>query len=308
MIFLLVHLLAATPTPTPGFVEVPAAEGAPATADAPEIDGRKLLLKCEKRFLKIESMKGTIRDQIIHHDGSDDASTPPQPITSDFVYVRGALDKGVEPRIRFENVRPLPHSVIWNGDKLWIWSPQENAVVEEPAKDVPMTVRAAFGVQPGFGIDHLAPIPIDAYRADVKRVVAKGKDVKSPSTGHLVVTLTPIDNQVPRATMQLVVDPEKLYVTRILTLVGQPGGGAIALSDVELTQPVEVAPGTWFPTRVHSLATIGDGTQIEQVRTYERLKFNLKVEDTKFSFQIPEGATKIPLAMAAGLSPGPEKK
>ncbi len=315
-ILLALQLLGATPAPTAtavpeGFLQVPADPGAPAVADAPEIDGRKLLLTCEKKFLKLETIKGTIRDQVLQHDGEDDGKTIPQAISSDFVYHRGAIAKDAQPRIRFENVRPLPHSVIWNGDKFWIWSPQENAVVEEAATAVPMAIRAAFGVQPGFGIDPLAPIPIDEYRADVHRIVgsAKGKgDVKSTATGHLVVTLTPIDNKAPRATMQLVVDPEKHYVTRILTLVGQPNGGALSLSDVQYSNPIEAAPGVWFPTRVHSLATVGDGGQLEQVRTYERLKFNVKIEDAKFSFQIPDGATKIPLQMAAGLSTGPENK
>lgn len=263
----------------------PAASPAATPAAGPEdaaLDGRRLLLDCEKQFLRLTSMKGTIRDRAVHHEiaaRGKPSEHPVQETESDFVYKR--FD-----RIRFENLLPVPHSVIWNGEKLWIWSPQENAVVEERAEDVPLTARAGLSVQPGFGIDLLAPIPLDAYAVEVKRIVG------TTGVSQTVVTLTPMDKDVPRATMRLVVDPEKRVVTRIAASVGED----IQVSDVQLSEFVEAVPGIWFATRVHSRTLLGDGTQLEQLRSFERMKFNVPVEDSKFEFRAPEGAKVVPLS------------
>lgn len=255
--------------------------GAPVAAPA-ELDGRKLLLKCEKQFLKLTSLKGTIKDRGIHHEagGAPDQDEVVE-TESDFLYKR--YDD-----VRFENVVPVPHSVIWNGTTLWVWSPQENAAVQEKADDVPMGTRAALSLQPGYGIDLLAPIPIDEYAASVKKA-------EGPAGSAIVVTLTPVDTSHPRATMQLVVDPEKLLVTRIVSSFGE---GA-AISDVELSSPVEAAPGIWFETQVHSRTRLADGSSLEQLRTFERLKFNVPIEDSNFSFKVPDGVKVVPLAGAS---------
>lgn len=269
--------------PVPQMTEVPAAPDAPMTVDAPGVDGRKLLIKCEKQFLKLETIKGTIRDRVVHLETAEKA--PVQETTSDFLYKR--FDS-----VRFENLVPVPHSVIWNGKMLWINSPQENAVVQEPAEKVPFGARAALSLTPGFGIDHLAAIPLDEYKADVKRIVGTGRE-------ELVVTLTPVDLKTPRATMQLVVDPEKLVVTRILSLVSE----GLQVSDVQMSNVVLAAPGVWFATRVHTRSMLGDGTMAEQLRTYDRLKFNVPIDDSRFTFSVPEGVKVVPLSNLQGARP-----
>src|SRR5205823_7872360 len=135
------------------------------------------------------------------------------------------------------------------------------AAVQEKAADVPMDTRAALSLQPGYGIDLIAPIPIDEYQAEVKRV-------EGPLGSSVVVSLTPVDTSHPRATMRVVVDPEKLLVNRIVSSFGE---GA-AISDVELSSPVEAAPGIWFNTQVHSRTKLADGSSLEQLRSFERLK------------------------------------
>jgi len=276
----LVVLLAAVPV-TPSELPKPAASPV-ATADV-TAEGRKLLLKCEKAFLRIGSMKGTIREKAIEHDHSEDE--PAAETESDFLYKR----IGGNENVRFENVVPLPHSVIFDGKTIWIWSPRENAAVQEPLERVDIQTRAALSLQPGFGIDPLAPIPLDEFRTEVKKI-------EGPKGTQTVVTLTPLDSKAPRATMQLVVDPEKLLVTRIVSLAGE----GTALADVELTDPVEAKPGIWFATKVHTRMTVGDGTTLERLRSYERLKFDAPIEDSKFTFQVPEGAKIVPLEQATG--------
>lgn len=278
----LLLLLAAVPVPssTPA---LPKPLASPVATPDVTAEGRKLLLKCEKNFLKIGSMKGSIRERAVQHDSSSRASDAKGDAAfqteSDFLYKRIS---GVE-NVRFENVVPVPHSVIFDGKTVWIWSPQENAAVQEAAERVDLQTRAALSLQPGFGIDPIAPIPLDEFRTEVKRV-------EGPKGVQTVVTLTPLDSSVPRATMQLVVDPEKLIVLRIVSLAE-----GTTLADVELTDPVEAKPGIWFATKVHTRMTMGDGNTIERLKSYERLKFDVAIDDAKFTFQVPAGAKLVPL-------------
>ena len=241
-----------------------------AGADLP--DGRRLLLDCEKQFLRIESAKGTVRTRSVVHGGKSSERGPVVERRSDFLYAR--FD-----RIRLENTAPLEHTVIWNGKTLWIWSPRENAVVEQPAAKVPMASRAMLSVQPGFGLDLLAPIPLDAYAA----TTAEGS-----SDGEVVVTLTAIDKDIPRATMQLVVDTGRRFVTRMILLEG-----TTMLSDVRLKKPVEAKPGIWFATQVEARQLLGDGSTHEELRIYERLAFDVAVDDARFELVVPEGARRV---------------
>ena len=265
--------------------------GAPAVATTPEAgaakattpEGRRLLLDCEKQFLRIESMKGTLKTRSIIHGGGDESSGVQERLT-DFAYKR--FD-----RVRFENTVPVPHSIIWNGTTLWIWSPQENAAVEKKADEITIAARSMLSLQPGFGLDLIAAIPLDAYLATASPAAAS--DVKANGSGDTVVILAPIDKTVPRATMQLVVDSRRKLVTRILTMT-EVGGTLI--SDVRLSTPVEAKPGAWFATKVESRELLPDGSTLEQVRTFERLKFDVPIEDSKFEFRIPEGATVVPVA------------
>jgi outer membrane lipoprotein-sorting protein len=204
---------------------------------------------------------------------------------SDYLYSR--FD-----RVRIENAAPLEHTVIWNGETLWIWSPRENAAVEQPAKDVSTLSRTLLSVQPGFGIDLLAPIPLDAYRAEAAAAA-------SGEAGEVVVTLTPVDKAVPRATMQLVVDTARKHVTRMLVLTER---GSV-LSDLRLTKPIEAKPGIWFATQIEVRQLLEDGSTLEELRTWERLAFDVTVDPTRFEFKVPDGATRVPvesLAPAAG--------
>lgn len=240
-------------------------------ADLP--DGRRLLLDCEKQFLRIESMKGTLRTRSLVHGGKAEIG-PVSERRSDFVYAR--FD-----RARFENTAPLEHTVVWNGETLWIWSPRENAAVVQPAAKVSMTSRAMLSVQPGFGLDLLAPIPLDAYAAS---------SAPGGTSGEVVVTLSPIDNAVPRATMQLVVDSGRRFVTRMVLLEG-----TTVTSDVRLRKPVEAQPGNWFATQVEVRQLLDDGSTLEELRTFERLAFDVPVEPSRFEFVVPEGATRVPV-------------
>lgn len=244
-----------------------------ATAEAP--DGRRLLLDCEKQFLRLETIQGTVHARTLVHGGGLD----PSPIAerrSDFVYAR---DRGV----RFENTAPLPHTVVWDGVSVRVWSPQENAFVEERAEDVPMTSRTMLSVQPGFGMDLLAPVPIDAYRASAAPAPAGTPD------GDVVVTLVSREETGRHATLRFVVDSARKRVTRILALSerGTP------VSDVTLAAPVEARDGIWVATRLEMRQLLADGSTYEEVRVYERLKFDAPVEASAFALEAPPDATRV---------------
>lgn len=235
-------------------------------------DGRRLLLDCEKQFLRIETIKGTLRTRSLVHGGGSDERGPVSERRSDFVYAR--FD-----RVRFENTAPLEHTVVWNGKTLWIWSPRENAVVEQPAEKIAMSSRAMLSVQPGFGLDLLAPIPLDAYAAT---------SAAGAKEGEVVVTLSPVDKTVPRATMQLVVETGRRFVTRMVLL-----DGATILSDVRLGKPVEAKPGIWFATQVEMRQLLADGSTLEELRTFERLGFDVLVDPSRFELVVPKDATRV---------------
>ena len=100
----LLAILAAVPAP-------PRPTPAPiATADTPA-EGRRLRLKSEKSFLRIGSMKGTIREKAIQHGSAESADDPASETESDFLYKRIS---GME-NVRFETVVPVPLSVIFDG-------------------------------------------------------------------------------------------------------------------------------------------------------------------------------------------------
>ena len=272
-------LLLATPSVPEAVAEAPAAARDPAPdRGAPLPDGRRLLLDCEKQFLRLASIEGTLRVRSVLHEPRGGGIGPIEERRSDFVYAR--FD-----RVRFENVVPVPHSVIWNGETLWIWSPRENAAVEQPAEAVSALSRSLLSLQPGFGIDLLAPIPLDAYRARTERVTggAEGEnDVR--------VVLEPADED--RAPMELYVDRAKRMVTRIRVL-SRPEGAPV--SDVRLTKPVQAKEGIWFATQVEARQLLADGSTLEELRTFERLKFDAAVDERLFEFTLPEGATRVPV-------------
>ena len=254
------------------FAAAPAPEGLP--------NGRRLLLDCEKQFLRIESLKGTLRTRSVVHGGKSE----PGPVSerrSDYLYAR--FD-----RVRIENAAPLEHTVIWNGKTLWIWSPRENAAVEQATSKVSALSRTMLSVQPGFGIDLLAPIPLDAYRAEATAAAPE-------ESGDVVVTLTPVDKAVPRATMQLVVDTARTHVTRMLVLTER----GTVLSDLRLTKPVEAKPGIWFATQIEVRQLLDDGSTLEELRTWERLAFDMDVDPSRFEFTVPDGATRVPVESLA---------
>ncbi|HVO30900.1 MAG TPA: outer membrane lipoprotein carrier protein LolA [bacterium] len=242
--------------------------------EAAEGDGRKLLLDCEKHFLKIHSLRGTIRERSIIL-GVD---TQPSETETDF-WMRPAEEK-----VRFEKSVPLPHTVVFNGKHLWVWSPKENAALEAEAADLDAASRTAFDVVPGFGIDVIAPVGLDQYRTEVKRVEGT----------RTVVILTPMDSAPSRATIQIVVDPAKHVVERLVIVVGDLG-----IADSEMMDFVEAKPGIFFPSRVHSRLLLPDGTSVEKLRMYERMKYDAPIEDAKFTFDVPADAKRIPLAQGA---------
>lgn len=245
---------------------------APPLPPAVPVDGRRLLLDCEKSFLKIETMRGTIKTRSTAY-----ANGTVEPIVEDAVsdfWYRRFND------IRFENVKPLPHTVISDGKTLWIWSPQENAIVEEPLDSATLATRTLLSVHPGFGIDLLAPIPLDDFRASTK----------ADEAGDVVVTLVPLANETLRATLELVVDDERRFVRRLRTLVKE---GGTVISDVRFTDEVEAKPGVWFARKVATKELLPDGSTVEQAKTYERLRFDVAVETKKFTFDPPEGALRV---------------
>lgn len=243
-----------------------------AAAPAPA-DGRRLLLDCEKSFLKIETIRGSTKT---HSTAYPNGQTDPivEDAVTDFWYHRFH-------DIRFENTRPLTHTVISDGKMLWIWSPLENALVEEPLESAAIAARTLLSLHPGFGIDHLAPIPLDDFRATVKP-----KD----GTSDVVVTLTPLANETLRATLQIVVDPDRHFVRQILSLVKE---GGTVISDVRFSDEVAVKPGVWFAKRVVTKELLPDGSTIEQVKVYERLKFDTPIDPKKFAFEAPEGSRRV---------------
>jgi len=231
-----------------------------------------------------------MRTRSLVHRGKADRG-PVSERRSDFHYAR--FD-----RMRLENTAPLEHTVIWNGKTLWIWSPRENAVVEQPAENVAMASRAMLSVQPGYGLDLLAPIPLDAYAAS---------SAPGATDGEVVVTLSPQPEAaagrgwgsggetpgnnvkaVPRATMQVVVDTGRRFVTRMALL-----SGTTILSDVRLAKPVEAKPGIWFATQVEVRQLLDDGSTLEELRTFERLAFDGPVDASRFELVVPEGATRV---------------
>lgn len=260
MIALLVAA-AVTVSPAPASVSTPA----PANDAA---DARRLLLSCEKRFLHLHSIQGTMRRSATR--GSETQQTE-----SDFAYRD-------DDHVLFENAFPVPHTVYWDGATLTIWSPQEDAVAQEPASRLSMTERALFGVEPGYGLDPLGPIALDRYVPSVKE----------GDGGAKVVTLTPVDKSDPRATMRLVIDPEKRVVTRIET--SEEGLGIV--SSVEsLDGFVEAKPGIWFATTRRTESVLSDGTKVAESLALERLKFDETIADARFTFEVPKGARRIPL-------------
>lgn len=268
--------------------------GAAATAAEP-VDGRRLLLDCEKRFLRVESLKGTSKTRsTIWQVG--EATPTVEDARSDFWYRR-------TDEIRFENAHPIPNTVVWNGKTLWIWSPSENAIVEEPAETAPLATRTMLSVHPGFGIDHLAPIPIDDFRAEAKPIADStlGKDGGSP--GDIVVTLTPLENEARRATTQVVVDPTRHFVRRIVSRVNEAGA---VISDVRFSDEVEGRPGTWFARHVVTKQLLPDGSTVESEKTYERLRFDTPIDDAKFRLDIPEGALRVRVVDVKAGPTGPE--
>lgn len=242
-------------------------------------DARRLLLACEKRFLHLHTIEGTI-----HRTATRAGET--EETESDFAYRD-------DDHVFFENAFPVPHTVFWDGATLTIWSPQENAVVQEPASHLSIAERTVFGVEPGYGLDPLGPIAIDRYVGSVK-------DGDGPDGGAKVVTLTPVDKRDPRATMRLVVDPQKRVVTRIET--SEEGLGIV--SSVEsLDGFVEAQPGVWFATTRRTESLLSDGTKVEESLVLERLKFDRTIDDSRFTFDVPKGARRIPLAQALGAKP-----
>ena len=258
-----------------------AAAAAAAIANSPPdtaADARRLLLTCEKRFLHLHSIEGTMRRAAARGDEKAETET-------DFAYRD-------DDHAFFENAYPVPHSVYWDGATLTVWSPQENAVVQEPASHLSMAERAVFGVEPGYGLDPLGPIALDRYVGDVK----------DGEGGAKVVTLTPVDKRDPRATMRLVVDPEKWVVTRIET--NEEGLGIVS-SVQSLDGFVEAKAGIWFATTRRTESVLSDGTKVEESLVLERLKFDQTIDDSRFSFEVPKGARRIPLAQVEG--PGERK-
>ena len=242
-------------------------------APAAAVDGRRLLLDCEKSFLAIETIRGTTKTRSTAYP-SGQMEPVVEDAISDFWYRR--FDD-----IRFENVKPLPHTVIANGTTLWIWSPSENAIVEEPLASATLAARTLLSVYPGFGIDHLAPIPLDDFRA-IAKPAAGSTDV--------VVTLVPLANETLRATLQIVVDPGRRFVRQILSLVRE---GGTVISDVRFSDEVEARPGVWFARRVVTKELLPDGSTVEQVKVYERLRFDTPIDAKKFAFETPEGAQRV---------------
>jgi len=246
---------------------------AAAPAPASAVDGRRLLLDCEKSYLKIETMRGTIKTRSTAYPAGQ---TDPvvEDAVSDFWYRRFN-------NIRYENTRPLPHTVISDGKTLWIWSPSEDAIVEEPLESATLAARTLLSVHPGFGIDHLAPIPLDDFRATTK---------PKEGTTDVVVTLSPLANETLRATLELVVDPDRRFVRQIRTLVKE---GGTVISDVRFADEVEAKPGIWFARRVTTKELLPDGSTVEQVKVYERLKFDAPIDAKKFAFEPPAGAHRV---------------
>ena len=251
-------------------------------AAAPELEARSLLLDCEKQFLRLETVQGTMRARSVVHGGGLAPSAVAERL-SDFVYAR---DRGV----RFENTAPLPHTVVWDGASVRVWSPQENAFVQERGEDVPASSRALLSVQPGFGMDLLAPVPLDAYRASAAPAPEGTAD------GDVVVTLVPRDGAADRATLRFVVDTAKRRVTRILALSerGTP------VSDVHLAAPVEARPGIWVATRLEMRQLLADGSTLEELRTFERLRFDAPVRADAFVLEPPADAVRVTVDSLTG--------
>ena len=254
-------------------IATPATPAADTAAEA-----RRLLLTCEKRFLHLHTIQGTMHRIATRGDEKQETE-------SDFAYRD-------DDHVFFENTFPVPHSVFFDGTTLTIWSPQENAVVQEPASHLSMPERTVFGVEPGYGLDPLGPIALDRYVGSVK-------DGDGADAGTRIVTLTPVDKRDPRATMRLVVDPQKRVVTRIET--SEEGLGIV--SSVEsLDGFVEAGPDIWFATTRRTESVLSDGTKVQESLVLERLKFDETLDDARFTFDVPKGARRIPLAQAEGLA------
>lgn len=268
--------------------------GTAATSVEPA-DGRRLLLDCEKRFLRVETLRGTTKTRSTIWKVGETAPTV-EDSQSDFWYRRSE-------EVRFENAHPIPNTVVWNGKTLWIWSPSENAIVEEPAASAPLATRTMLSVHPGFGIDHLAPIPIDDFRAEAKPIAESTLAKDGGAPGNVVVTLTPLANEAQRATTQVVVDPVRRFVRRIVSRVTESGP---VISDVRFSDEVEGRPGTWFAKRVVTKQLLPDGSTLESEKTYERLRFDAPVDDAKFRLDIPEGALRVRVVDVKARPTGPE--
>ena len=77
---------------------------------------------------------------------------------------------------------------------------------------------------------------------------------------------------------------------RIVSRVSERGP---LISDVGLADEVEARPGVWFARRVTTRELLPDGSTVESVKSYERLRFDGAIDNAKFEMTLPKDALRV---------------
>ena len=207
----------------------------------------RILLKIEKRFQEISTIKGEFVKYMIK-DGKE-------------IELNGELYYKSPDKIRFKYLSPVTYDMSSDGKYVYYHNGDEK--IKKELSSLSEAELAAYGLSPGFGIDYIAPIKPDPYTFIIK-------DDEGSAT---IISAIPKKEGVPR--MEFSVDKKM----NALTYIKYYSEENKTLNQINFLDFKEVVDDFWFAMNV--TITVKAGFDMEDVE-YKNMQFNTNLDDALF--------------------------
>lgn len=213
--------------------------------------------------------------------------------------IRGFTDQRVETRgrtlllrasflfarprsIRYEYVEPVEQTILCDGETVWMLPPRptereaapphegRRRWVQRELRALGITERSSLGLIPGYGLDLLAPLPVDSFTYSF--------EARGPR--RTTVLLSPrADGPPGLQALRIDLDPTLAVVTAIRFYVG--GADAQAQGEVRYSDFQATPEGVFFPRRAQTVWRL-EGGDLRVDARHRSLVFNRPVPPERF--------------------------
>ena len=234
----------------------------------PQEDPLETLIEAARRLHRIRSIRGFI-DKTLWLEGQE-------------VLLRIRFFFARPGRIRYEHLSPVRQTILRDGEHVWVRAPEPAHLTpsdKDPSprpwsrhrlEDLSLQDRSTMGLSPGYGLDPLAPLPVDAYSFRfVRRSRRQARIRLSPREGS-PSSLMPLD---------LHLDLRCGVVTRVRfyqDLAGSQVQGEVGYFDFR-----EALPGVYFPAGSHTVWYLDDHV-LRMEERFRSLLFNQEIPEGRF--------------------------